>query len=974
MDLSHLNTAQKSAVTHTGGPLLIVAGAGTGKTTVITQKISYLIREKKVAPEHIVALTFTERAAREMHERVDVLESNPYADLHISTFHAFCQKLLEQYGLDIGLFDRFSVLSRTDAWLLMRQHIDDLPLDIYRPLSNPAAHIHALLDHFSKCKDELISPETYRQYAESLALDADDVHTERRRQHMELADAYHAYNQLLYNEQSLDFGDLIFHAVRLLRDKPDIASAVQSQYTHVLVDEFQDVNWAQYELTRLLGNGELTVVGDDDQSIYAFRGASVSNILRFKQDYPASRDIVLTENYRSGQAILDASYALVEHNNPDRLEVKLGISKKLVSASGEEGLLTSTLYASGDDEADAVASRITDILNTSEDTSPDDIAILVRAHAHAQPFLQALLRHGIPYEYVSSSGLFRQDAVLDCISLLTYIVDPFNGPALYRILTMPILGLSHSDVHIFLHHIKKKRITLATALDFAPSTGISRESVSIFSSLSGALGRAKAGVSRKKPSAVLVLLLHDIGYLASLLARESGGDTDAARHISYMHQFFTYITSFETTHTDATVYSLMEYLSYVRESGDRGAIYAPVETSGSINVMTVHASKGLEFAHVFIVGAVEERFPTRMRRAAIELPAELINEQLPEGDYHYQEERRLMYVAMTRAKQAVHISYAKLYGGTREKKPSRFIAQCGEHLASVSRESSHNAPSISAVPQTKAVPEKIDYPLPTSFSFSQIRSFDTCPYQYKLAHVLKIPVQGNHSFSFGNTIHLTLQKFYSELQKRNTATQESLFDVSSKKEGNSIDVPPLNRLLELYEKCWIPDWYVSTDQKKAYYEKGKHMLQAFYESQQDRWTVPIALEGSFTISVGGHRIRGSIDRVDKSDDGSLHIIDYKTGATKRTLTGKDKDQLLLYQIAAQQVPSFRHVGPVSKLTFYYLGDNIETSFAGTDKQLAALEQKMTQTIGSILDGNFDASPSSFACRRCDFRNICQYRV
>ncbi len=280
--MSHkLNKAQQQAVEYNDGPLLIVAGAGTGKTTVITQKIAHIIDNDMAKPENILALTFTEKAASEMQERVDEMLDTGYVDLQISTFHAFCQRILEEYGIEIGLPAHFKLLTQTDAWLLVKKSIYDFNLDYYRPMGNPTGMIHAMLSHFSKAKDELISPQEYLDHAEGLQLDKDEAEIQEKSRITELANAYHTYNQLLLDNKALDFGDLMYYTVKLLQERPNVLAALKKRFTHILVDEFQDVNWAQYQLIRLLtdDNSPLTAVGDDDQSIYAFRGSNVSIIM-----------------------------------------------------------------------------------------------------------------------------------------------------------------------------------------------------------------------------------------------------------------------------------------------------------------------------------------------------------------------------------------------------------------------------------------------------------------------------------------------------------------------------------------------------------------------------------------------------------------------------------------------------------------------------------------------------------------------
>jgi len=423
-----LNKSQQEAVDYINGPLLIVAGAGTGKTTVVTQKIAKLIESKQAEPEQILALTFTEKAATEMQERVDELVMLGYAEMQISTFHAFCQLILEKYALEIGLPDRFKLLTETDAWLLMKKHLYDFELDYYRPLGNPTRHIHALLKHFSKCKDELITPADYLAYAENVKLDTDEVNIDETSRLTELANAYHTYNQLLLDNLALDFGDLIFYTVKLLRERPAICKSLQEQFKYILVDEFQDVNYAQYELVQLLTNNrenQLTVVGDDDQSIYAFRGASVSNILRFKDDYPSAKEVVLTENYRSGQVILDSAYTLIKHNDPDRLEIKLGLNKKLSAAIDIQAAVTHLSFDTLDSEALNVAAKIKELKDQNANLTWDDVAILVRANNHATIFMETLERCGIPYEFLSSSGLYRQAIVMDAVNVFK-VLDSYN--------------------------------------------------------------------------------------------------------------------------------------------------------------------------------------------------------------------------------------------------------------------------------------------------------------------------------------------------------------------------------------------------------------------------------------------------------------------------------------------------------------------------------------------------------------------
>lgn len=975
-----LNQAQKQAVEYTDGPLLIVAGAGTGKTTVITEKILYLIEEKKVHPSNILALTFTEKAAKEMEERVESLLGLGIYDMHISTFHAFCQEILEEYGLEIGLPNQFKLMTDTDAWLLMREHIYDFDLDYYRPLGNPTRHIHEMLKHFSKCKDELVTPTQYLEYAENVKLDGDDVHTEERNKYIEIANAYHKYSQLLLDNNALDFADLIFYTIKLIQERPSIKKKLQDRFKYILVDEFQDVNWAQYVLTRLLSEAsQLTVVGDDDQSIYAFRGASVSNILRFQEDFPKAKNIVLNENYRSGQEVLDIAYNSIQNNNPDRLEVKLNIDKKLKSLGAVQKSHVQHLHAAIlDEEVKSVVQEIIKLKQENPETVWDNFAILVRANSHAEPFIRGLQNVGIPYEFLAAVGLFKQPIVMDAINFFKVIDYHHDSPALYRVLRMPCLQFSEEDMQKVTMNAKKKTLSYYEVIKRGAEFHFSPEGIETANKIITLIQETVQKTRTEKPSKLLHHFFEASGCSKFLIQKESEGDSTIIHQVHQLQQFFEMLARYEETNSDAHLKGFLEQYNYILEAGDEGRMFQPSDTPDSVNIMTIHGSKGLEFKYVFIVNMVEDRFPTRRRGEAIELPDDLINEKLPEGDYHLQEERRLFYVAMTRAKERLYFTSGKNYGGVREKKLSRFLVELGYTDESNGQTKTGDMQLSPSTPLV-VVEKQNTYQLPKTYSFSQIQTYEACPYRYKLANIIKIPTKSTASFSFGTTMHGTLQKFYEKMQELNAKKQANLFDLfdtppEPTEITSGVKVPSVEDLIKLYEENFITDWYKDKRQREDYFKKGKEILKTFYKSNEENWRVPVALESSFKIQVGDYILKGRIDRIDKLIDNTLEIIDYKTGQSKEKLTSDDKQQLLIYQIVTQTIPAYRNLGEVSKLTFYYLNDNRQTSFVGTDKELEKLRDKITNTLDSIKAGDFNATPSPPICANCDFRDICEYRV
>src|SRR3989344_4910079 len=433
-----LNLDQKKAVGFGVGPLLVVAGAGTGKTSVITHRIKHLIQKQNVAPKDILALTFTEKAAGEMLDRIGDVMPLGYEEPWMATFHSFADRLLRAEGLEIGLDPSFKILSFPQQWILFRKNLFKFELKYFRPLGNPTKFISAILKFISRLQDENISPQEFAKFAKSFKGDV-----EEKLRWQELAKTYQKYQELKIEASAMDFGDLIVWAIKLFNDRPAILKRYREQFKHVLVDEFQDTNHAQYELIKLLAavkklnDRSLLVVGDDSQSIYKFRGAAVSNILEFMNDYSDAKTITLLRNYRSGQTILDPAYKLIQNNNPDTLEVKLGISKELKSMVDEVSAKPEAfLMEDGEQEVDFVIRKILEILAEETTYTYKDFAILARANSQLDPFIFALRRYGLPYQLVGNRGLYDREEGRDVTALLKVIVDPSDGLSLYRVLNI----------------------------------------------------------------------------------------------------------------------------------------------------------------------------------------------------------------------------------------------------------------------------------------------------------------------------------------------------------------------------------------------------------------------------------------------------------------------------------------------------------------------------------------------------------
>ncbi|MBU4453342.1 ATP-dependent helicase [Candidatus Parcubacteria bacterium] len=979
--LEKLNSEQKDAVLHIDGPLLIIAGAGTGKTHLLTTKIAYLIEQGLAKSDEILALTFTDKAAGEMEERVDCLLPYGYVDLWISTFHSFCERILKNHGTEIGLPD-FKLLSTTDAWMLMRKNFDKFDLDYYKPMGNPTKFIHSLLTHFSRAKDEIITPQEYLKYAEEVKLNGDipphltspriqgeEGEAEEKKKLLEVANAYHTYNQLLLDEGALDFGDLINYTYKLLKERKGVLKEYQNKFKYILVDEFQDTNFAQYELIKLLAepNNNLTVVGDDDQSIYRFRGASMSNILTFDKDFSNAKRVVLVKNYRTGQKILDTSYEFIKQNDPNRLEASLdNLSKKLVSQIKSEGEVIIIEEPSLEEEVAGVMKKIIELKKKDKEATWSDFGILVRANESAKPFIHQAEILGLPYEFLASRGLYSKPVINWTISFIKLLDNYRESSAMHSVLTMPIWGLSAYQVADISYYAKKKAVSLYEACEHVELYVKNESLISKIKEIIIFINKSREEAKHKNPSQIIYRFLQDSGLLKYLTGLPDG--KEKRNSFAYLNKFYKKVKEFERIHEGINLKDYLEVLDMEFEAGEQGSLpYDPTEGPEMIKIMTIHGAKGLEFKYVFIVSLVDKRFPSIERKETITLPNELIKETLPKGDIHTEEERRLFYVACTRAKEKLFLTWAKDYGGARLKKPSRFLYETGL-IKEIKQENNKAMKQNSEFKEQKAMAndEHKNYPLPKHFSYSQIKAFRTCPYQYQLRFILNIPTEAGYQASFGRSIHNTLEKFLSIIKNINSANQTDLFEKKEKKL-----FPSLKNLEDIYKAEWIDEWYESRESSDAHKKSGWQALKTYYEKMKNNPPKPLFLEQEFTLKFGKDSFKGVIDRIDDNADKTISIIDYKTGSSPKEgkLTLDHKEQLLIYSIATKQLLDLEP----KNLILNYITEEKEFSFEATVKDVEKIQERIISDIEKIKLFDFKATPGEHECKFCDYKNICEYR-
>lgn len=990
-----LNSQQQTAVEYGTGSLLIIAGAGTGKTTVITERIKWLIAEGLAKTSEILALTFTEKASREMEERVDQALPYGYTDLWISTFHSFCDRVLRAEAVQIGLDPGYRLMTEAETIQFITAHLYEFDLKYFRPLGNPTKFIRGILQHFSRLQDEDVSPDQYLRWTKSQRPKTKDQ-TEESQKYLELAKAYERYEKLKLKDSLMDYGDLISQTLRLFRQRKHVLQKYRAGFKHILVDEFQDTNIAQYELIKLLAppksKPSLTVVGDDSQSIYKFRGAAVSNLLQFMDDYTCAKQVVLVKNYRSSQTILDHAYRLIKHNEPDTLEVRLGLDKNLSAVRKVENSRLQFLFDDRvENEAELVAEKIQELQTSSTLRSTpyafSDFAILVRANNHAEPFTRALARYGIPFQFLGPGRLFRQPEVKELIAYLKVLYNFEDNVAFYRVLSMDLFGLSGRDLAALVNFAKKQNISLFEAAekiagrDLGKDTFSGDKNLSLPSAAAPRLGSfSEKGhekisflvkmihrhldlVPRQSAGQILYYFLDDSGLLKILAETKS---TEKEKEVQNIAKFFDRLKTYEAEHEDAGLNAVVDWLSLAIDLGE-----SPLSSNtdwaeeNKVNLLTVHSAKGLEFPIVFLVNLVSERFPTRERREQIPIPDELIKEILPAGNFHEQEERRLFYVGMTRARDHLFLTAAKYYGeGKREKKISPFVAEAlgkervgllGDQVIRTTEKQlsfldwQKPVASDPGVTKNDELTTKNFVPI-TYLSFSQIDTFDTCPRQYRFKYFQRIPVPSSAAASFGTSIHLALRNFY-----------------QSVRDGQK---PSEKDLLSFLSKNWKKEGFTSRAEEQNIKKEGQRMLAAYYSREGKSARVPLSLEQVFVIKVSPSlKVGGKIDRVDPVT-GGIEIWDYKTG---RVMDQKEIDkslQMSVYALAASDPGVYGKKSEKITLSYYFLSSGEKKSTQRSDAQLKETKKEIIAKAQKIAQSDFLPTPGLW-CHWCDFKFLCE---
>jgi len=964
-----LNEAQRRAITHGEGPLLVIAGAGTGKTRVITERIRHLLQsDESLSGENILGLTFTNKAAGEMKARVVRATGERGKDVTLATFHAFCESLLKEASPERLMIDK------VDHWILLRRNLERLKLDKYRRLADPGQFLNDFVEFFSRCQDELVSSEDYQRYADGLATQLEveraaldeDTSKERAEEaalQQEIARAYRASEELLREKKRVSFGSLITGAVELLETNTELREALQEKYRYILVDEFQDTNIAQLRLLELLAGKKknIVAVGDNDQAIYRFRGASFGSFKLFLERFADWREgqdstkfrVSLVENYRSTPNILRVATQVIAQN-----AVSADFPKKVLSANKEESEKVRIVELEAEaDEARWIVSELQRLHAAGRKWH--DFAVLYRQHAHRDELVEELSRHKIPF-VISKLSILDHPLVKDVLAYLRLIATPFDDIACARVLAAPAWGLEPGDLVRLAERARKEKKALYDMLQLPQGQLPFDSTHASVGRLVEFLSEQRKTLRRRTAREILVDLLEWLE-----VAQRAG-----AQDRKYVTRLSEFAKEWEPKSETRGLAEFVEYLGYYSQAG--GTISLEDDFPGdAVQLMTVHGAKGLEFPQVFLLRINNKKFPTTERHRVFEFPAALMKEGEPAEQFHIQEERRLFYVALTRAENRLTLTTLTEKKG----KTPVFIEDILLDPAIKRRDVYHIRPKLPEAPAggkeetsatdnpqlfpASAEPAKIfsriaDWalefhpptPEPLTLSPSAVSGYRSCPQQYLFSRSWSLKEGPKAVLSFGSVMHTTIKRFVDQLRK-----------------GVKL---PFEEVARIFETEWSSAGFEDDYQESGYKKDGIEQLRAFHAAMLEAPPKVLEQEKSFELPLENNvTIIGRMDQVNALGRNDVEIIDYKTGKPKKDSDAKKDLQLSLYALASKEIFEWNPV----RLVFHYLQNNQTQVTTRDAKQLDEAQKIVLEAAADIRAGEFPPNPG-FVCRNCAYKPIC----
>jgi len=947
---------QAQAIEHVAEPMLVVAGAGTGKTTVLTKRIARLVREGHAQPQEILALTYTENAAAEMRQRVQAeLHENGAIGLQAETFHAYCNNLLHRYGKEFG------VLDDQDLWIFLRRRLSELHLRYFVRAANVAQFLDDLLSFIRRCHDELVTPDMYAQYVTRLERGelpiprvgkTKDAHTITDEEVLdrcrELSQVFSKVEEMLRLENLGTFGHMITRAYDLLENNAEIVEKERQKIRFILVDEFQDVNFAQVKILQNLAGEARNVfaVGDPDQAIYHFRGASSAAFQLFQRSFPASKVVVLDRNRRSLAPILNCAFALIRKNPPFFSEdPSLQYQRSpLISAREEEAQRSGrplpsvpveavVLSATEIESSDLAAS----LIEKHKQCKWKDMAVLYRSHFHRDGLAAELAEREIPF-FIENLDLLDTSEARDLFACLGAVVSEADGASLLRVAALEKFNIDGEKLR---QAIRQQRNSQAAGMALALRQVDG--GAEVLETLQQA--RQQISAASAKGRGALEIIARNFGLSLS------------SPVISAILNFASRWEKKKTTKT-GEISEFLDYFEYFREA--KGTICLPPnENEDAVRLMTVHSAKGLEFRHVSIIRAISNSFPCSYKEPLVEFPRDLRRSDSDADDegksQHNEEERRLFYVAMTRARDTLTL-YAKQGTGKKDPSPPGYIREFLQDATI--RQSFRQRPARafqtdmfagSSLPQSRTTQWLSVTPendLSAYLSASAVQRYTTCPLQFKLEREWKIPGEAPAAMQNGAVMHDVLRAYYDSARAGRPMDEETLLELFKANLANA-------RIADEY-------------QHEVYEKQGIAQLREFFSScGKNPPPQVLHTEERFEVKIGDAVVVGRIDRVDQNAQGHAVITDYKTGKAMSQEDADESLQLSIYAMAAKEKWGYEVAG----LAFYNLAENCAVTTARGELELREARLLIEDVAGRIAAKQFEPKPG-FHCRFCAYHNLC----
>ena len=1034
-----LSSAQLEAVTHPGGPLLVRGAPGTGKTRTLLERFMWLVGEG-VPADSLLLLAYSKPAAAEARERLETAIPTPWEELWACTFRSFCASLLRDEALEAGVDPFFVPVTPADRLALLLDRIDDLHLRRHAIRGNPAPLLGSFVARIDRLKEEMVRPPDLRRHAESLVEAAgDDAERAHAARELELAQVYERHEALLAERGALDGGDLLLRSFDLLLEHPHVRRRVSERFRHVLVDDYQDASFAQATVLRLLceEHGNVAVAGDPASAVHRLRGAGDKNLDDFEREHADAKVVRLERNQRSGRRIVAASRAVAQDE------------EKVSARAGGEVLF----WHCRSDRAQAQRAAVEAERLVTAGAAPEEVCVLVRDVASGGALVgSALEERGIPFRLAGAAAYFQRSEVRDVIAWLRLLADPGDSGAVVRALSRPPIELRQVDIARLTQLARRRKLDMVSGIEAAcESPGLSPEGRDRALGFLRVYRAGSRAFEEMPPDRFVHRLIERIGLRRQQVFAHKADTVERLVNIAKLADL---AAEFVRREPGASSRDFSRYLAAVAEAGLPEEEAAPADQpANAVQVVSMREAKGLEFDTVIVLGLSAAAMPGARREPVAPIPTELLKESLPERDPREEHEaamRRLLHLAMTRARKRLVLSWAEGDSGPAAR-PSPFfedaraavdgeveeveeelfgpaeglhstfrmmrdelldsVAHVGGRLgemrldtylevsrsiarylellklAALIERGKAGQPVSEAIGEVNelllqgASPEQAelfrlsaldDYLLDTAvdetrrreaivtapddtlepfiprrgeglmLSASDIETYRLCPLKYKFARVFRIPQEPSINQRFGIVVHQVLERFH----------------VTG---GGSLD-----QLMQLFESAWRRSGFGESNDDLQFRERAVSALRRYWELDQVRESEPVSFERSFSFHIGPHLLRGRVDRVDRHPDGSLELIDYKTGKAKTETDLREDVQLSIYQMGAREAWGLE----TAAQSYYYVLENEKVPVAHSEEELERVRGTVTDIGERIMAHRFEPKPSFELCSFCDYRIIC----